>query len=187
MTSEYKISILIPSIESRMDMLIDLVRWLRAQIGDKPVELLVNSTPVISIGEKRNTLLDSAKGEYVCFIDDDDMVSGSYVDTLLKAIESSPDCVSLRGVMTWDGDRPEIFEHSIQYKAYRTTDNPIKYERYPNHLNCIRSSIAKRFKFPNSFHGEDTDWATQIYNSGLLQTETYVSETLYHYRYVTSK
>ena len=32
-----------------------------------------------SIGEKRNALVESAGGEYVCFVDDDDMVSSDYV------------------------------------------------------------------------------------------------------------
>jgi glycosyltransferase involved in cell wall biosynthesis len=140
-----------------------------------------------TIGEKRNRLLSDANGEYVAFIDDDDTVASDYVDTLLMALSTSPDCVSLRGVITWDGANPELFEHSIKYSAYATTTNPIKYERYPNHLNCIKASIAKQFKFPEINHGEDTDWATQIKESGLLKKEVYIDKILYHYQYVTKK
>jgi hypothetical protein len=93
----------------------------------------------------------------------------------------------LRGIITFDGETPELFEHSIKYKEYKTVDNPVKYERYPNHLNCIKSSIAKQFKFPEINHGEDTDWATQIFNSGLIKTEHYIDSVMYHYNFITRK
>jgi glycosyltransferase involved in cell wall biosynthesis len=43
-----------------------------------------------TVGKKRNTVLDKAKGEYVCFIDDDDMITEIYVSRTLKALESKP-------------------------------------------------------------------------------------------------
>ena len=94
----------------------------------------------------------------------------------------------MTGVITWDGNNPEVFEHSIKYKAYRTNDTgPIKYERYPNHLNIIRSDIAKQFRFPEINHGEDTDFATQIFKSGLLKKETTIDGVMYHYDYKAKK
>jgi hypothetical protein len=54
-------------------------------------------------------------------------------------------------------------------------------------LNCIKASIAKQFKFPEINHGEDTQWATQIKESGLLKKEVYIDKILYHYQYVTKK
>lgn len=63
----------------------------------------------------------------------------------------------------------------------------VTYERYPNHLNCIKSSIAKKFKFPETNHGEDTDWATQIHKSGLIKTEHYIPEIIYYYDYKSKK
>lgn len=140
-----------------------------------------------SIGEKRNRALNQASGEYVCFFDDDDWPGPNYINWLMKAVESDCDCASLKGEITWDGKRPEIFEHSIKYNAYETVDGYIRYLRYPNHLNLIRSSIAKQFKFPEINHGEDTDFATQIFKSGLLKKEFYISEIIYYYRYVTNK
>ena len=37
----------------------------------------------MSVGEKRNKLINMAKGEYFSFIDDDDLVSEEYVDQVL--------------------------------------------------------------------------------------------------------
>lgn len=150
-----------------------------------------------SIGYKRNKLLEYSRGDYVAFIDDDDRIGENYFKRLLEGIEHDVDCCSLRGVITENGVNPLIFEHSLKYKEYKTNEHkkntpiPIQisesvvYERYPNHLNCIRSSIAKQFTFPDKNHGEDTDWATKIFNSGLLQMEHYIDEVIYFYEWKT--
>jgi hypothetical protein len=89
--------------------------------------------------------------------------------------------------MTTNGGNPEIFEHSLKYKQWRTTTNEIKFERGINHLNLVRASIAKQFKFPEINHGEDHKWATKLQDSGLLKTEYYIDEILYYYNYRTTK
>ena len=43
-------------------------------------EIIIDSTSGVSVGEKRNNLLELAEKEYVCFIDDDDLVSESEDD-----------------------------------------------------------------------------------------------------------
>ena len=151
------------------------------------VEILIYSGDSETIGNKRNYLMQSAKGEYLCFFDDDDMPSEDYIKELLKGIESVADCISLRGIMTTNGSNPEVFEHSLKYKSWRTTKNEIKYERYPNHLNCIKSDIAKQIKFPEINHGEDYDWSKKLHESGLLKSEYYTDKVLYHYKFVTNK
>jgi len=137
----------------------------------------------MSIGEKRNKLLQRAKGNYVCFIDDDDDVDVRYIKLILKALKSNPDCVKLIGIMSTNGRNERRFEHSIKYFNYFEL-NTI-YCRPPNHLNTIRRSIAIRFKFPEINMGEDTDWAMQISRSMLLETEALIDIPIYHYNYVT--
>ena len=187
----YKLSILICTIPSREESLNRLLDEIQKQVdansSNNIIELWYDFNPTKLIGDKRNDLIELAQGDYVCFIDDDDMISQDYIETLLKGIETNPDCISLRGVITWNGERPEIFEHSIKYNEYKTTENQIKYERYPNHLNCIKASIAKQFKFPSSNFGEDTDWATKLHKSGLLKKEYYTDKILYHYLFKPNK
>lgn len=192
----FKLSILIPSLESRAEPFLKLYDEFMRQCGDRygtEVQILscVDSGG-LNIGAKRNILLDKAEGEYLCFFDDDDEPSRDYTNLVLEGCKSGADAVSLRGIITIDGsvDHPEsgIFEHSIKYDQYRTNHTGVpKYERYHNHLNAIKSSIAKQFRFPEISHGEDTDWATQIKNAGLIKTEHYIDKVIYHYKYVTSK
>lgn len=186
------LSILIPTLPERVDkfnkLFFDINFQLEMQNAFGLVEVLIDEAPKgKSIGKKRNELLEKAQGEYICFIDDDDKVSNDYIRLILKALKQKPDCVSLKGVITFNGENPKIFEHSIKYKEYKTTENAITYERYPNHLNVIKSSIAKQFKFPEINFGEDTDWATQIKKSGLLKKEYYIDEILYYYKYLSNK
>jgi glycosyltransferase involved in cell wall biosynthesis len=150
------------------------------------VEIVIDKKD-LSIGEKRNSLLEKARGEYVCFVDSDDWISSDYINVIMKAIESKPDCVSLRGVMTTDGERPELFEHSLKYKEWKKTNNEIKYERYPNHLNTIKSSIAKQFKFPEKNFGEDFEYSKRIHESGLLKVESFIDQVLYYYKFIEKK
>ena len=183
------LSILIPHVVERSEMLSSLMKNLTAQIFKSnilphQIEILTNQED-LTIGEKRNKLLEQSKGKYVCFIDDDDDVSSDYINLLLEGIRKEVDCCSLRGVITIDGETPELFEHSINYNEYKTTDNEIVYERYPNHLNCIKSEIAKKFSFLGISFGEDTEWATQIHKSRLIQTEHFIDKVIYHYKYIT--
>ena len=230
------LSILIPTTPDRREFLTRLTNSLSNQIRDcgvlSQVEILINETapfdkndPIkeLSIGYKRNKLLQKASGDYVAFIDSDDRISEKYICLLFEGIAKNPDCCSLVGEITVDGLNPLIFHHSIRYNEYITKpEQPdsrkyayekysaayvawieknkmmqvqydgktdwVKYERYPNHLNCIRASIAKQFKFPEegpiANHGEDTAWATQLHLSRLLKTEFEINEILYHYDYV---
>jgi glycosyltransferase involved in cell wall biosynthesis len=188
--SNPKLSILICHKPGREQLLSRLKRIVWPQIGTE-VEMIIHDGIGISIGQKRNELLEDAEGDYVDFIDDDDTVINNYVELNMEGINKGVDCCSLRGIITENGKNPLIFEHSIKYGAYRTvTDSlpgEVRYERYPNHLNCIKASIAKQFRFPELDHGEDTDWATQIHKSGLLKVEHYIPQVIYYYEYISRK
>ena len=149
-----------------------------------PVRKGIVSTSTI-IGQKRNQLLQQAKGEYLCFIDDDDRVSDDYIAQILKGIEQEPDCCSLMGNITINGRFPKLFIHSLQYKNYQ--ENRTTYFRPPNHLNAIKSSIAKQFVFPELNRNEDTNWAMQISDAGVLKTEYKIDKVIYYYDYIPRK
>lgn len=189
-----QLSILIPSLTSRAPMLAALLDNLNEQAAKCGMQSVVEILTEVdsgeqTIGTKRNKLLQRATGQYVCFHDDDDHPADEYVKMIMDCIKTGCDNCSMTGVIRWDGANPELFEHSIKYTEYKTNGptHGIKYERYPNHLNVIRRDIAQQFTFPEINHGEDTDWATQIFKSGLLKNETTTNGVLYHYDYKTRK
>ena len=184
------LSVLICSLENRSHFLTRLLDELRKQsfqydLGEK-VEIITSiDSGEKSIGQKRNELINQANGEYVCFIDDDDMVSPFYLKTIVKGCELNYDCVGLVGQMTIDGSRAKTFIHSARYKSY-FEQNRI-YFRPPNHLNAIKKTIAEQFKFPEKNFGEDTDWAMQVARSNKIQTEAPVNVVLYYYLFRSKK
>ncbi|PCJ57928.1 MAG: hypothetical protein COA65_08695 [Rhodospirillaceae bacterium] len=181
-----KLSVLICTLEKRKTLFKILKAELDRQVYECDVEILYECDEgQMSIGAKRNKLLNRAKGEYVCFVDDDDWVDAEYIRIILKALESDPDCVHIIGIMNTDGFYHKRFEHSMRHGSYFEQFGI--FYRPPNHLNPIRSSIAKQFRFPELNHGEDTDWALQIRNSGLIITEETTDKPIYHYRYSSVK
>ncbi len=182
-------SILICTIEGRETSFNALYEKLTKQIHDlnlqDHIEVLYykDKRKEHTVGHKRNVLVEQSKGKYISFIDDDDDIHDHYIELISKKLVNNPDCVSLIGIITFNGKRAKKFIHSIEYKSYFEKNNT--YFRPPNHLNPIRKSIAAQFKFPEKFRGEDTDWAMQIARSGLLRTEETIDEPYYFYYYVS--
>ncbi len=195
-----KLSILILTIPERYDFMKRLSAVLDPQLQKYKgqVECLTDDSRYKNVGRKRNDLKDRASGDYLQFIDDDDLIAPNYITLQMVGINKDVDCCSLKGIITEDGENPQIFEHSIKYGIYKTiTDSApgeVRYERYPNHLNCIKAAIAKRFRFPeekhshgDANHGEDTHFAEQVHLSGMIKTEHYIPEVLYYYQYRRNK
>lgn len=178
------LSLLIPTMQSRSALLSVLLQELERQIADRQVEILVDKSDGTT-GAKRNRLLQLASGKYIAFIDDDDAVSHRYIDLILEAVKDNPDCLSLIGVMTTNGKNPVKFYHSTKYNSYFEKDGA--YYRPPNHLNVIRSEIAKRYPFPDKTFGEDTEWAMKLCSDCVLRHQVEIDEVLYYYQYKTGK
>ena len=159
----------------------NLLNRLRPQKTEE-VEILVEvDDGKLLIGEKRNFLLKRAKGDYVCFVDDDDDVSDDYVSKILKAIEKNPDCCGLEGQVTTNGRRRKKFIHSLKYKMWFEKNGV--YYRNPNHLNAIKREIALKVGFTEKSHGEDRDFSKAVLP--YLKTEEYIEGPIYFYKYVT--
>jgi len=179
------LTICIPSLDKRAGQLTRLLKILQPQLTGE-VEVIVSlDNGEKSIGQKRNEMLQAAKGDYICSIDDDDRVSPIYIESILDAVKSNPDCCSLVGVYKHNGSFSKIFKHSIQYNGWFEKNN-ILY-RYPNHLNTIKTIIAKQIKYPEVSHGEDKSFSEALQASGLIKTESKIDNILYYYDFKSKK
>lgn len=177
-----KLSILILTIPAREHMLTGLIQRLRPQITGKPAEVLLHRNAKMSIGAKRNALLRRAEGEYVVFIDDDDMVPSNYVERILEATQSSPDCVGISGVIVANG-KEKKWHISREYARWHEKDNV--YYRTPNHISPVKRKIAMQAMFPETNYGEDAEYSRRILP--LLKTEVKIEGPMYTYRYNKKK
>ncbi len=139
-----------------------------------------------TIGEKRQRLLERAKGHFVASIDDDDGVAWNYLSRILNAVRGKPgvDCVALNGIITTNGERPQVFRHSMEYEKWETVDGV--HLRSINHLNPVRRSLALKVGFVAINHGEDFQFSNAV--KPLLQMQVRAGEApLYYYFYDAAK
>ena len=132
----------------------------------------------ISVGEKRNILLNKSNGKYVCFIDDDDIIADNYVIKLINAIQSNAD------VITFCGDYVEntirtAFSISMVHRG--NYNHPDIFYRLPNHLCPVKRQIALSCQFTDKNFGEDSDYAEKINQH--IKNEFHIQDKLYFYMY----
>jgi len=174
-----KLSILICSLQSRADKLQRLMNVLQPQLNDDVEVILKSDNGEMKIGTKRNLLLEEAQGDYISFVDDDDLVSEDYVKKIIEAVKTKPDCCGLQGIITFQGQSPRMFIHSLKYKEWFEQNNI--YYRCPNHLNPIKRDLALTVKFQEINFGEDKDFSTRLLP--LLKEEVFIPGVIYHYLY----
>jgi len=170
-------------LPQRKELYEHLVKELKKQISlinaDNIIEIITEvDTGINTVGKKRNNVLDKANGEYISFIDDDDMITEIYISKTLDALKNKPDVVELVGYLPHH-NLP--FIHNIKCGGHYRKDG-IQY-RTPNHLNTIKTEIARKIKYKEISHGEDQDYSLRLWNSGLLQNEQLINETMYIYQF----
>jgi glycosyltransferase involved in cell wall biosynthesis len=177
------LSILIPTLPTRIDCYANLIKMLNKQVIENNlinrVQILsLCDTKEISVGEKRNILLNKSAGKYVCFIDDDDVIAPDYLIKLINATSSNAD------VITFCGDYVEntvVTPFSISMVHRGNFNHPNLFYRLPNHLCPVKREIALSCQFTDKNFGEDSDYAERI--NKYIKNEFHIQDKLYFYMY----
>jgi hypothetical protein len=183
-----KLTILIPTLPTRAHFFERLVIDLHRQMSETGAQFKIsaNDDTAIDIGTKRNAMMATVETEYMAFFDDDDMPGPNYIKHLMEGIVKGVDCCSLTGIITTDGKDPKKFVHSIRYDKLFTGDDGVYY-RPPMHINCMKTEHARLVQFPQWRFSEDSKWAMDLQHAGVLKTEHWIEETIYHYLFVSDK
>lgn len=181
------LSVLIPATPRRYHShLWPLWQKLEAQVDalerDGAVELLVFlDNRQRTIGEKRDALVQSSRGEFVAFVDDDDDVADEYVAAIVGAAERLSADVS---VITFD-QRVSVngVEATCSF-SLRHRNEPFaqpSFKRSAWHVCAWRGDLARRFRFPATNYGEDWAWARHLVVEAT--GEYHIDRVLHAYRY----
>lgn len=203
MTQPILLSILIPTVVGREEKLKKLLSSLSGNISHDSLEevmqhkqyelifMITQDVEVIiicddknmTVGEKRNKLYRMANGAYSFMPDDDDSVAGDFINKVLTAIQSSPDCVTYWEHCTIDNN---IYKsrHSIEYPSWYGDGSRLLHDGFHYHRNCyfkdvIKTSIAQQVKVPEIRWNEDEQFAIAL--APLLHTENHIPEFMYYY------
>ena len=180
------LSILIPSVSSRRDTfapkMIDQIFGMHDALSptdrDRVEILMLTDTKSMTIGDKRNRMLELAQGEYVAFVDDDDRLDPDYLVDILAGIDDHhPDVVTFQAMVSLAGAPARPCIYSIRYQ--RDANRATRYERLPNHLCAVRADLAREVGYPSLQKGEDAHYAERL--RPLLATEHYIPKVLYYY------
>jgi hypothetical protein len=151
----------------------------------KQVEFLVNLTARNdkggpTRGQKRQELLNASSGEYVCSIDADDTVIPDWVETILDAIESKPDCVGFEVSCIFGGKYYGAIVSNQFAKWSDGLGKSGKYERTPHHLAPIRREHAIKAGFRADVnYGEDYHYCQAV--AKYLKNEVFIPREIYFY------
>ena len=163
---------------------------LRKMLGDHPeVEYVIDPRPrgELSVGAKRQSMIEHATGQYVVHIDDDDHVAPDYIQTVVSALASGPDCIGHYEVVEgmapapqlskWTKDAPRWME-GREAQRYK-----VDYVRTTFHKTPLKREHALAIGFKDMRFAEDHDFSKRLKASGLCRTEVFIPRVLYIYRY----
>jgi hypothetical protein len=180
---DFDLSILIATLEQRRPLFEKLTADIREKFaricpGLRLEILEERDSGQMSVGLKRRRLLNNTKGVYSAFIDDDDDVTDAYFEDFLACFNEKKDVMRIRGQM-----HDQTFTHSLENKLSGMMWVDGVFVRLPNHLNPMRSEIARMIQFEDATRGEDLKWTIQLSKSGLLQSEYSSDPSRIHYKY----
>jgi GT2 family glycosyltransferase len=187
MDSQIELSILVPSVSERRDTFLPkslsmLYNQLEAlpQDDQKKVEIIyLIDNKTIMLGDKRNIMVDMARGKYITFVDCDDRIEDDYITTLLEATKSNADSIVFQVAVSLNGQPPKICYYSKDFKRdFNTADS---YYRLPNHICCVKREVSKKVSFPSLKKAEDAGYAKLLVRH--LTSEHKIDKVLYHYDY----
>jgi predicted O-methyltransferase YrrM len=179
-------TILIPTLGERHEKFRRLMSVLMPQVDAAGGQVKVlarwnEGTP--GLPQIRQELVEAAATDYVSFIDDDDMVPGDFVPTVLAALDEQPDYVGWQVQYFADGKLSGVADHSLRHGQWREEMKPYRLLRDISHINPMRTEIARLADFRTVPAGqvEDRPWVAQIRATGALKTEVYIPRVMYHY------
>lgn len=176
------LSILICTTIEREQMFMELLSEFARQKTDEVEILFIQDNKEISVGKKRQQLLEIAKGDYIVYFDDDDWPNKKYVSLILEAIKfKRPDCLGYLISMTTNGQNRQTCCHSLKYKVWKNNVDGYDYVRNVTHFNVVKRELALKIGFEDRRWGEDQIYSNKI--TRLCRTEVFINEFMFEYRY----
>ena len=167
---------------TRKEFLDRLFKNIFPQLVDGVQFVIREHDPEMSLGSNRQLMREKSSAEYVTFIDDDDLVAPNYVAKILPLLDR--DYVGFR-VQAYEDDvpLPGPTYHSLLCggwfdKTY--ADGTKSWHRDISHINPIKRELALAVPMYGGF-AEDSRWAGELRSLGIVKTEHYIEDVMYHY------
>ena len=142
-------------------------------------------TDVAGVSNARNIGIDNAKGEYICFVDDDDIVSPQYLELLLK--KANEDTLVVSNVYSFVNNIEEKNRNFFICKNLENKENISNSSLFKNRsylafpvAKIIHKNIIGKRRFDVRFrNGEDALFITSI--SDKIERIVYAGDSSIYY------
>ncbi len=180
------LSVLVPTLTDRKHIFAPFKAKIERMIAVYPneIELIIHEDNYQkTTGQKRNDLIDEAKGKFSVFIDDDDDIPEHYFEAIISAIKANPkiDCIGFKGIIQW-GNKKTVFRHSVSLPYSPDTVGGV-YLRPPNHLNPMLTEYMRKIRFPDKTFAEDFDFCNRLAQAKLIKNEHFLNLIMYYYKF----
>lgn len=180
------LSILTPSVPSRVTTsLVKLIDKIDHQIKENNLEkkvehLILIDNKIRTVGRKRDNLIQSAVGQFVAFVDDDDDISKDYVLELTNAIKEHPnvDVITFKQNCFIEDYPKSVAVFGLQHENEGYQPNTI-FKRKPYHICAWNRRLAQQYRVPSNNICEDAGWASQMWK--VAKTEHHIDKVLHAY------
>lgn len=178
-----KWQIIIPSVVDRGEKLQRLIDTLAPQVkkykGDVQVVIMWNNYER-ELSELRQLLVETATADYVNFIDDDDLVSDDYVDSIYPLLDGV-DYIGFRLAFYQNGQKQKPVIHSLTCEKW--SDDGEGFYRRGTLINPTKRELMLKAGFKNSDYRkgipEDITYAQAI--DKFLKTEHFIDKEIHIY------
>jgi Glycosyl transferase family 2 len=183
------LTIMIPTTIDRKEMFLELLEEIETQVHQhdllQEVEVVcMEDDKEISVGKKRQLILEAAKGEWVSGIDSDDWIHEDYIKDIVAALKNNPEVDHVGFIEECDIDGQKSMSiFSIKHKSWDDKEEGYDQVRCANPKSVIRRSIALQVGYEDSRFGEDRVFSEAV--TPLLKSEVFIKKPLYQYRYVS--
>ena len=97
-------------------------------------------SPIANVSNARNIGLNEAKGEYICFIDDDDYISVNYLNELYSIASCNSRSVVVSNVKTFTDDNyisgDDYISKAFNYFSVHPTNSILKKRKFLSSSCC---------------------------------------------------
>jgi hypothetical protein len=175
--------ICICSIPHRHDTMTELLAVLAPQMPDFYPHVRVicfRDNLETPYGNKIGAMLAHSTADYVSCIDDDDLVAPHFIKRVWPALLTRPDYVGFKICYTVDGQPGMPVVHSLKYHCWDTREGMLV--RDLSEKNPMRRELALLGEWAGGY-GAEVKWAEQVRANGRVQTEVFIDEEMYYYRF----
>lgn len=134
----------------------------------------------LSVGRKRQALLERAEGEYLCYLDSDEGISPDYLETILRLCYQGQDICTFRAMVKLSNFWA-LVDMSLRYKTNEQITPDYTVRRMPWHVCAVKTKYAKMHSFPDVNNAEDFAWMERVLTH--CTSEAHTDKIIFEYRH----